>query len=1246
MSSAERTSDPSVTHQRTPSPSLSVPMSVTPGPNGKSPLVEVEGLSDDEDVVEHANQSPPAPLTPPPPPPSTDAVYSARLNTWGPAPPVVRPAVQRGEAAQSVESKAAKQSGGQGDEAMAEAEAEATGADVTVAAGGEVEGGTEEESGAETADDEAEEQDEEDEGKGQEEVDDNEDGLVENDEDEDGLEEDEENMEEQKDDEELEDDDVVENEERTRMAREQQQQAGEGAAKRARCRHTVGPDGESCCHWATTEGGGNGAEWESTKPDAARAQNKHEESARFHSCMSAGSAKFCSGMEEFGNNKRRDRSVLTRLGKKRRDADSGYQLLGGNMVRSHQGGILMPNQKQRIIRDFGLNTMQDYDLTPEELLYRQEVVHMMSRNGWDYQRAQDELGIVDGRLPDGPPPPRHATASSLFTSSLPMSSARLTVPLTRLPLSRTGNSPVTHRRVIRALDPPYLLTAAEIDMGHHEKALGSRMEGEVMFIPLPLTESARQKVLNSTSGAVVFTPLRSHWPQNADRRELRMENRHLYTTVAARGEQMQLAMLGVDGSEIARELFPEHAENALSEVEMYEAAEDATDGTRQAKVTWYAKDLEWKTQVYDTWTTSDGKKMDGFSEPARMGLFGANWGGIRSDWRSDGDNIQQPVMKDIRANMATLSAGHKVFARIALTQKPHPLNPHLINCHPRSLLSILVLWAEKKIKALQDRSEVEVDWVNAKATDRWVVKKQKSGGKTTTLFLEPERALKLKRQKFGPILDNIAFPGFMSPMMYVKNDGNFFRGHLEQLAAPSINRCDSGAQYWITIPFTEGPKLLNVFEVLLRRSGHVKDGTPLTDDEYALLPIMLLSRQLFIPPWLLDECGVRYSHHYQKEGDVMIVEGHTLHQGVVDNVQGHSHAEAVNFMDVHWLAEDNGGLRVVFEVCKWLRTTYSLLWHSDERHVRSSLSHLFFKTYHAGIIHFMQCDFAVPLFQLLHNDLVRHYNNNPAVRPLLQYDPDVLTKAQAKVAIRRLAYCIATLQLPEVDLLFADHAKDRHQYRSGLVDTAAADAAAAPDAAAAADEEPKSSPKRGWKSQAAEEESENDIDEWPVSIFTVASRTTSDLPVTPKKSLVSGRAKSTKKAVGKGGGRGKGGGAVSAAPRGRRGGNRGGGGERSRSQSKKRTRAATEPSAELATGEEEETEKAEVEQKRKLDSNRHAPVSHRSTDSSTGAAAAVSAPSTHRHTRHTAMTSHHPLPLTLLSHSLMRCVGCVALRCR
>ena len=166
----------------------------------------------------------------------------------------------------------------------------------------------------------------------------------------------------------------------------------------------------------------------------------------------------------------------------------------------------------------------------------------------------------------------------------------------------------------------------------------------------------------------------------------------------------------------------------------------------------------------------------------------------------------------------------------------------------------------------------------------------------------------------------------------------------------------------------------------------------------------------------------------------MIVQGYSFHQGVVDNTHRLACAEAINYLDFEWLNAERGGLRVVYEFCRWLRNQYSRLYLTNGSQVRPALRAVMFEQYLPGVRHFLPISWSHVFFSHLRDDIASWCNGGKEV--CLNYEEagnaHMLTRDAGRIALTRLAYCIETMEQKAVQVL---HASDdvREQQRLDLM---------------------------------------------------------------------------------------------------------------------------------------------------------------------------------------------------------------------
>ena len=747
------------------------------------------------------------------------------------------------------------------------------------------------------------------------------------------------------------------------------------------CRHTCG-----CTFQSTVK----------SPAEVNKNRIKHEETARFHPCMCAGSLGLCDAIDQLVIHLKAE--AQERYRRKIQDAEKGYQVLTKRLVRDHVAlGTLKPNMKMHIMVEHGLHTLEEYDLDDfdKHRLSRIEHYKMDQHIGWreaTQQMLLDEEATAAARrlaaldtVPTTPPVVTPGSGSSTPTSGGGWSQASRRAP----------SPPAADPHPLPPVTPCVEVTDLKLEL---DKGL---------FTPFVFTEQAREQVLQSRSGAAVFSFRPEVQPTQCGQ-VYKLEHLEAYHAAAATTSKykMTLTVLGVDRGDTQAEASHTSRER-LSEKQCYELAAAAMAKTMQPpKEVVYAKDVEMAVTL-----------RQGHTEVQRVGLPGALWGEAVV-----GSNEEHKISMMVRQR--TVQKRLDLFARICVYQKPHPLNPSLFSVYMTSLLSLL-------FHDLEEQRHEKVDWRNATDLGRPVVEGNVSRQPTKDEL--DERVVR------GGALDGIQFPGFTSPMAYIKNGDNFFKGHWEQMAAPSFNRADSGGQWWVTVAFNETAKLRPLLEHLLQERYGIALQDGLSPSETALLPTLLLSRELFLTPTLLDKFHIAYSRHYQKPGDVMILQGHCFHQGGVDERYGYSHAEAVNFIDMQWLSAEDGGLRVVYEACRWLAETYVPMWLNDTGLIRSPLRKLLFETYIDNVCHFIPRDWSLHFFQLLLDDLKRWCkladHKRPAILVYVVGSSSVLTNDDCLIAIQRLQFCIDVLNTSDVAALYTAAVPTRDRaYRDAAVE--------------------------------------------------------------------------------------------------------------------------------------------------------------------------------------------------------------------
>jgi hypothetical protein len=159
------------------------------------------------------------------------------------------------------------------------------------------------------------------------------------------------------------------------------------------------------------------------------------------------------------------------------------------------------------------------------------------------------------------------------------------------------------------------------------------------------------------------------------------------------------------------------------------------------------------------------------------------------------------------------------------------------------------------------------------------------------------------------------FPGFLSGSWYCKVVGSFFRHHLEQLFAPSLNVCYGGATTWWCIRRKDFGKYKQFLSDFVKEKLKVDEDKGWSDKQSRLLLALLYAKKTFIDPRLLAEsdAGIEVFQLNQKAGDVVMLDGDIVHLGVCS--EDHSINEAINFIPVSWLVN---GLPLLKDWMEWL----------------------------------------------------------------------------------------------------------------------------------------------------------------------------------------------------------------------------------------------------------------------------------------------------------------------------------------
>jgi hypothetical protein len=159
------------------------------------------------------------------------------------------------------------------------------------------------------------------------------------------------------------------------------------------------------------------------------------------------------------------------------------------------------------------------------------------------------------------------------------------------------------------------------------------------------------------------------------------------------------------------------------------------------------------------------------------------------------------------------------------------------------------------------------------------------------------------------------FPGFLSASWYCKASHSYFRAHVEQLFAPSMNVCYAGGTTWWCIKRADVAKYEKFFIEFVKDELNMKnEGVGEWPEEQSrLLLALLYAKKTFIDPRLLAAAGIEVFQLSQKAGDVVMLDGDIVHLGVCN--EKWSINEAINFLPVTWL---RSGLPLLSEWLKWL----------------------------------------------------------------------------------------------------------------------------------------------------------------------------------------------------------------------------------------------------------------------------------------------------------------------------------------
>ena len=149
-----------------------------------------------------------------------------------------------------------------------------------------------------------------------------------------------------------------------------------------------------------------------------------------------------------------------------------------------------------------------------------------------------------------------------------------------------------------------------------------------------------------------------------------------------------------------------------------------------------------------------------------------------------------------------------------------------------------------------------------------------------------------------------AWSGVSSPSYYLKLYHSFFKAHCEQSFFPSYNFCWEGSSIWYLVQ-PQHRHLLDRFiaakAVELYRLEQARER--LSAEEARLLPLLLYTRQWWFSPRQLVAHGVPVHRVLQRPGEVVLLDGHVVHWGMVEDTERPPYCkqEAINFCPESWL---------------------------------------------------------------------------------------------------------------------------------------------------------------------------------------------------------------------------------------------------------------------------------------------------------------------------------------------------------
>jgi hypothetical protein len=164
------------------------------------------------------------------------------------------------------------------------------------------------------------------------------------------------------------------------------------------------------------------------------------------------------------------------------------------------------------------------------------------------------------------------------------------------------------------------------------------------------------------------------------------------------------------------------------------------------------------------------------------------------------------------------------------------------------------------------------------------------------------------------LMKDFHFPGFLTGSWYCKVVWSFFRSHMEQLFAPSLNVCYLGGTTWWCIMRADLEKYKQFLIQYVKEEFGMDQDRKWSDQQSRLLLALLYAKKTFIDPRLLVAAGIKVFQLDQKAGDVVMLDGDIVHLGVCSERE--SINEAINFIPVSWLVH---GLPLLKDWIEWLK---------------------------------------------------------------------------------------------------------------------------------------------------------------------------------------------------------------------------------------------------------------------------------------------------------------------------------------